>query len=123
MAPLGAHGHLAITSLPLGKLEPYYAPYVTLKIADGSLDLATDYTTVNANAPAPKLDNLSLALTQVRVVTPGVKEPLWRVAQFAVRARRWICRAATSPSPKSPSRTPLATSCAPRTAKRSTTRL
>ncbi len=85
IAPLAARGHLAITSLPLAKLEPYYAPYVTLKVAEGSLDLATDYTTGNANAPmAPKFDNLSLALAQVRVLTPGVKEPLWRVPRFAV---------------------------------------
>ena len=85
LAPAAAHGHLAVTGLPIAKLEPYYSPYVTFKVADGNLDLAADYTTGEANGPiAPKLSNLSLALAQLRIVTPGVKEPLWRVPRMAV---------------------------------------
>jgi hypothetical protein len=86
LAPLSAHGHVAITALPIAKLDPYYAPYVNLKFADGSLDLATDYTTSGAvdGALAPRLDNLTLALGQARIVTPGAKEPLWRLPRLAV---------------------------------------
>ncbi len=86
LEPLSARGHVVITDMSIAKLQPYYAPYLNLKVAEGSADLASDYTTGEPGGDiAPRLENLEIALTQLRLTMPGLNTPVWRMPRLTMR--------------------------------------
>ena len=85
LEPLAAHGHVVVTGMAVAKLEPYYAPYLNLKVAEADGDVTADYTTGEpGGAFAPRVENVQMTLTKVRLTMPGLRTPVWRMPRLVL---------------------------------------
>lgn len=80
-----ARGHFALAKLPLGTLQPYYAPQTRADIRRGIADLGGDFDAANGGASARfALAKGTAVLSDLDVALPGEREPALRLARAEV---------------------------------------
>jgi uncharacterized protein involved in outer membrane biogenesis len=86
LAPLAAKGKIEIAGLQLKGIQPYLQGALRTDLRDGSLDLGSRFTVEKKSENlSAVLSELNLALRSFRLDLPGESEPLWRIAQLAVK--------------------------------------
>jgi hypothetical protein len=80
LTPVRADGKVELTGFRLGAMYPYYESALNLEVADGTLDLGTQFEIALASGRLEgRLHALAAAIKTLRLHVPGDKEPLWRI--------------------------------------------
>jgi hypothetical protein len=86
LTPVRADGKVALGGFRLGALYPYYESALNLEVADGTLDLATQFeVALDGDRFDARLSALAAAIKSLRLHFPGDKEPLWRAPLLEVK--------------------------------------
>ena len=84
--PLRAQGSLELSGLPLKQYAPYYQDRILFDIADGELDLATNFEYAQKDAaPDAKLSGLAVSLKALRLKGRKEQDEFLSVPAFAIR--------------------------------------
>ncbi|MGH7832086.1 MAG: DUF748 domain-containing protein, partial [Candidatus Binatia bacterium] len=86
LAPLAAEGKIDIAGLQLKAIQPYLQGALRTEIRDGLVDFGSQFAVEKKGENlSAVLSGLNLALRSFRLDLPGESEPLWRIAQLAVK--------------------------------------
>ena len=86
LAPVRADGKVVLGGFRLGALYPYYESALNLEVADGTLDLGTQFeVALDGDRLDARLSALAATIKSLRLHFPGDKEPLWRVPLLEVK--------------------------------------
>jgi uncharacterized protein involved in outer membrane biogenesis len=84
VAARAARGHVALQSLALAPLHPYYDPALALDVRRGSLDVAGDFDAAAGTPARFTLAGGSIVLAGLDTALPGEREALVRMARLEV---------------------------------------
>jgi hypothetical protein len=86
LAPLAAEGKVDIGGLQLKAVQPYLQGALRTEIRDGLLDFGSRFAVEKKGENlSAVLSGMTLAIRSFRLDLPGEAEPLWRIAQLAVK--------------------------------------